>query len=163
LDAFELATTLQTLLSSRRWDGDANNDNTFRKVLVVPDFRETSAWFDGRMPACLIAFGSAQADRKMPDILTQVVRVRIWQRLESNESGEALILGRNSAATSSIGQGLLRLERELAEVMTVLSQTNGVTINQVYAGATATLITDERTYGYRDFRYEAEISTFPDP
>jgi hypothetical protein len=114
------------------------------------------------MPACLIAIGSAQADRKMPDILTQVVRVRIWQRLESDETGEALVLGRNSAATSSIGQGLLRLERELAEVMTVLSQTNSVTINQVYAGATATLITDESTYGYRDFRYEAEISTFPD-
>lgn len=162
MDALELATELQSLLSSRKWAGDDANPPTFGAVIVAPVVRATSSWAEYTPPFCVIELGSANADPQMPDIVTQAVRLRVWQRMESSESGEALMLGRNKEDTASTGQGLLRFDRELAAVMTVLSQANGITINQRFTSAASVVLADEGVYGYRDYTYEAEISTFPD-
>ncbi len=162
MDALELATALKSLLSSRKWDGDAENPETFGDVVIAPVVRATSSWSEYTPPFCVIELGSAEADPQMPDIINLSVRVRIWQRMESDESGEDLLIGRNTASANPTGQGLLRFDRELAAVMTVLSQTNGITINQRFASAASVVMADEGTYGYRDYMYNAEISTFPD-
>jgi len=160
MDALELATELKSLLNSRKYAGNASNPKTFGAVYVVPSLDDQSNWISAVMPVALILMGSAEADPEMPDIVTQRVTVRLIQRSETTESGESIVMGANAQANSSAGRGLLELARELTSVMTLLSRTNGVTIQQVFSRSIQQVLTQSRRYGYKDFAYDAEIGTF---
>jgi hypothetical protein len=149
VNAWQVAQQIRYLLSAATWE-DSPGDEVFgRSVAVIPEALPEDAEF-GRfgIPFAVVAPGAFEADRSIADALRYSFDVVIVAQVDSDDIGEATVVGGpRSSSGSSEGRGLLELLEPTLIAIGQLDPTNqGVSVFGVRGSGAA--VVGDRDAGF---------------
>ena len=163
MNIYQITQQLKYLIQQRTWDdGTATGSNSvFNDNSIVVTVGPSETAFASMIPPiCLIRPGIATSDPvadEEPDLLMQSFNILLGVVVPGDAVGESALIGANRQANdSSKGRGLLEVEEQLLQSVSLLNSVNGVEMyNRTKSEASATLDDANRYTVFREYGFEA--------
>jgi hypothetical protein len=163
MNIYQITQQLKYLISKRTWDDQAGTGTNivFNENSIVVTVGPSNAAFATMIPPiCLIRPGSANSDPvadEEPELLMQSFEILLGVVVPGDAVGENALLGANRQANdSSKGRGLLEVEEQLLQSISLLNAVNGIEMyNRTKSEATANLDDSNRYTVFREYGFEA--------
>lgn len=163
MNIYQITQQLKYLIQQRTWDdGTATGSNSvFNDNSIVVTVGPSETAFASMIPPiCLIRPGIATSDPvadEEPDLLMQSFNILLGVVVPGDAVGESALIGANRQANdSSKGRGLLEVEEQLLQSVSLLNSVNGIEMyNRTKSEASATLDDSNRYTVFREYGFEA--------
>lgn len=162
MDELQTLSYVKTKLAARDWTGASNR--VFGGVVLTAGLPDEPL-LDLITPIALIVPGSGAIDQKQPGVCEYRFSVRVLVEVEGDESGELALIGgpRSSGESSSLGAGILQVQRELLDELLLKTKGDGLYVQLIAQSSTnPALVGNTRFLVYRDYQFKVLGTTLPD-
>lgn len=164
MNTWQVCRQIKKLLEDRKWEGNAAYDPVFGAVRIgIPE--NEKALTSLRVPFALIRPQSGVVDSDASEegnLIEQSIEILIAAMNEADNLGESSLIGANRSGGQgdSRGRGILEIEEEMFEAVSLLNGIDGVEIMYRAASITdASLDQNRKLIVFRGYLFEALLTT----
>lgn len=160
-DTKQVCERIANLLVARKWGG--SGDPVFHRDAVVVGLIDPAEFGQLRIrPAAIIEPGAGSADEKTTTRVGEDFLVAVVVEQSGDMFGTAALMGANrTSATSSVGRGLLEVQREVYATLNRLVGPDLAISLRANSGDAIVGNPENGYLSFRIYRFSAETTTFP--